>query len=505
MPSQRTQVSWDFATFGMDQRIPPVSPKVLGFAEAYNGYFTTNASFRSRPGHVYLGSTIGGGAPVDGLFDFWVNSTTQHTIAIAGGVFYQLVAGVWTSVTLGTVAVTAGLPVNFAVLVNSGGAPAVVFGNGTDRNGIFDGTTITDLNAQLAPCKYFVRHGTRIYASGNATNPSRVFWCADGNASDWTTAGDAGFKDSERGDDIVVGLGSYSEDVFVFKGDKNPGVNILSGTSYNDFRYRPLLRGVTGYHRTILNIGNDLLFQGQGGIYSLNQMLSTSGNIVKSRISDPTQKSFSELSFTKIATGCAVWHEPSSMAVFYVSRGGIRLDTAYCVAVPAELSNRYRWAWWEVLPMSAVAFYTDPAVGKTALVGLTTGRVAQWSFSASTDADASSFHSHIRTPFLSHGNQRTAKVAKHLTLTYQAASGLSADLTLLNGSVLTKTVPTSGGAVWGTGLWGTGTWGGGSVSTTNIPLKGISNAHAVQLTKTSGVFEVYDMQFDVLGAGRSER
>ena len=509
MPSRQAPLKWNYASFGIDQRIPPVSPSVLGFAEALNGYFTTNASWKSRPGNAYLGAAVGGDASVDGAFDFWVNNVTQYSIKVSNGVFYKLVGTTWTPVSLGTVAVTAGKPVNFAVLNG-----VCLFGNGTDHNGSFDGTTITDINAQLAPCKYFLTHGSRIFAAGNPTYPSRLFWCAANNVADWTTAGDAGFKDAEIGEDIIIGLGRAAGDVWVMKGEKNPGILQFAGTSYDDFRFLPTFShtGVTGYHRAIVNTGNDLLFQGPTGIYSLNRLRAASGDIEQARISDPVQRLFGEQAAAKIGTGCAVWLPDLNIAVFYLSKAGGALDNALCVSVPADLSGKYRWAYWTFVPTITVAVNFTSATGRTVMVGGSTGRAATWDGALEVDQDGSRFPSYIKMPFLSGGDQRKAKVAKHFTQTYLSAAELSVTIALLDGTTYTQNLPGSAGGTWGTGLWGHGfgpnanyPYNSGLVNSANLPLRGISTAIAPQVTKTSGVYELFDGQLDLVGAGRSEK
>jgi hypothetical protein len=507
--SKQRPVKWNFAELGMDQRIPPVSPSVLGFQDVLNGYFTANASWRTRPGAGYLGDAVASDTSVDGVFDFWVNNVTQYTIKVSKGLFFKLVGSTWTSVSLGTVAVTAGLPVNFAVLNGK-----VMFGNGTDHNGLFDGTTITDMNAQLAPCKYFLTHGSRIFAAGNPTYPSRLFWCAANNVTDWTTAGDAGAKDAEIGDDIIIGLGRAAGDVWVMKGDKNPGIMQFAGTSYDDFRFLPTFSHteIAGYHRTIINTGNDLLFQGAAGIYSLQKLRASSGEVEQSRISDPMQKLFSEIAFAKLGAGCAVWYPTFNIAVFYVSFGGTALDGALCVAVPADLSAKYRWSYWKFAPTMAVACRYASATEKSVLLGGTTGRVAKWNAALDQDQDGSVFQAGIGIPYISMGDQRKVKGARHLTMTYLAASGLSCVATMLNGSVYTKPIPSSAGGTWGTGLWGSGfgasaayPYSSGNANTTNLPLRGLSTAISVRISKVTGVAELYDAQLDVVPAGRSEK
>lgn len=505
MPDQRTPWRWSYGGPGIDQRLTPLQPSMHGFFEAHNGYFTSIGSFVTRPGNAYLGAAIGGDADVDGAFDFWINNTTQWTIKISNGVFYKLVSLTWTPVALGTVAVTAGLPVNFSGLANSAGNPVVVFGNGTDHNGMFDGTTITDLSAQLVPCKYFSTHGTRIFAAGNPANPSRLFWCKDSDASDWTAASDAGFKDVEKGNDIILGVASHGEDLYVTKGDKQGSLHRLTGLTYATFEMKNVMRGFTGYHRTMISTGNDLLLQSKHGISSLNRLIATSGDLTRARISGPVQAEFDGLPEATIHKGCAVWYEHLQIAVFVMSFGGTHLDKVFCAAVPSELGGDYRWSLWDI-PLSTIMTTFTQSSQQVLLTGRAGGRMVA-STVTGTDEDGSMFHNHIVPTFLYGDSNRHMKVAKHFTLTYRSAGGIQLDLELFRGPTLSKPIQTGDGGLWEASppVWDTsGVWTDAAVNTTNTPLRGISTAFRPKLSRTAGTMEVFDSELEVVPMGRAE-
>jgi len=506
MPDTRTPIYWSYDVFGMDTRIPPVSPRVLGFPDTLNGYFTSRASYRSRPGHSYLGGIVHAGAVIDGAIDFWIDNVTQFTIVAAFGSLYRLVSGVWTALTMpANVISTPGLPVNFAVLDN-----LLVFGNGTDHNGYYDGTTVFDLNSQLTPCKYFTQHGHRMFASGDPSNPSTLYWCGIDDPTDWTSAGNAGSDTVEKGAEVIIGTSSFFSDLYIMKGDKYPAIDVLDGSTYDDFTMRPLFHDISGYHRSLLPIGNDLLIGGNSGIYSLSLLISNSGDAQRSRISAPVQSIFDGLNKGMLPKQCAVWNQDQNIAVFYLSQGGTALDTALCVQPPADLSGGYRWSRWNVPPMTVAAQFFDPSIEQTMVMiglqdGASNGRITEWEVGSDKDADGTSFPSYIRTSFLSNGNQRTVKGARHMTMTYLSAGQLNCVLYFLNGTNYVKPLPTTATGVWGTGTWGSGTWGSAAANSVNVPLRGYSEAIQVSIEKVSGAYELFDQQFDVVGGGRSER
>lgn len=630
MPNLRKSLTLDFGKFGLDTRLPPIAPQVLGFSKATNIYFTVRASFKTRPGHQWFGPDFPSADPIDGLFDFWVDGQSEYVIAVQGGIVWVynsgsntwtqisvsdpataptmtfssaagiLVAGTyeyvitamngqgetlaspsasitttatgeiavaWTAVpgatsynvygrvagALGLIANTTylsltdngslspgvappvvntamyhvGLPVNFAILQRK-----VVFGNGTDHNYIYDGTTLSDLTIasgayNLSPCSYFLAHNNRIYAAGNSTHPSTLFWCAVDNPSNWTAPDDAGNVQVEGGRDIITGIGSFGSDVWIFKGPKYGSIFVLTGSSYNNFALEPAYRGMFGYHRSVVNVGNDLLFQGPDGIYSLAHMQQSGGNLQTSRISENVQSLFQNLPASMFGAGCAVYYEPENIVVFYVSKGGVNLDYALVVSPPDPLDvnifgfgqeqYKYRWASWN-LPPSDVATYQ---ISSTNVKGVLTGqidtngnrRIAIWDWSSGTDANGNTVMGVLSTPFLSMGHLMREKLLRHLVVAYFSTGELAATLGMMNGSSWPVTFPPVTQQDWPTvptpDTWPTlptsAPWPAGKVPVlNNIPVGGGSTAFSLSFSNISGVMEFFVFELFYLFGGWNE-
>lgn len=418
--------------------------------------------------------------------------------------------------TTNTAGFSPGTPVNFALLEN-----VLVMGNGLDHNWGLDMTQgfvydqLFDLNQQFPPCQYFVTHQEKIYASGNQNFPgqtpvpSRVFWCAADNPRDWTTSGDAGFVDVEKGVGCVVGLGAYEENVWIFKGDAYLGIYQLSGTTYNTYVLLPMFKFLTGFHRTILPIGNDLLFQGLDGIYSLKRLVSFAGEINQSRISNPIWENYSTLPVSSMSAGCAVWYEPENIAVFFVdSSGDGTLDKAYVLSPPLDTEffvgqGVYKWSTWELPPCSYAFLYSSTAEGtfSIALCGTdtSTGNAALLqTIENDTDADGTIFPAYLDTQFLYLNQPITAKLMRNLLATFYSLGDVLFQLTDYAGNVAFSTASGQDSALtWtnGSGVnWTDGAsinWGTIQALTTNVPLAGNSRAFQVKIGKLQNGFELY--------------
>ena len=418
--------------------------------------------------------------------------------------------------TTNTAGFSPGTPVNFALLEN-----VLVMGNGLDHNWGLDMTQgfvydqLFDLNQQFPPCQYFVTHQEKIYASGNQNfpgqtpTPSRVFWCAADNPRDWTTSGDAGFVDVEKGVGRVVGLGAYEENVWIFKGDAYLGIYQLSGTTYNTYVLLPMFKFLTGFHRTILPIGNDLLFQGLDGIYSLKRLVSFAGEINQSRISNPIWENYSTLPVSSMSAGCAVWYEPENIAVFFVdSSGDGTLDKAYVLSPPLDTEffvgqGVYKWSTWELPPCSYAFLYSSTAEGtfSIALCGTdtSTGNAALLqTIENDTDADGTIFPAYLDTQFLYLNQPVTSKLMRNLLATFYSLGDVLFQLTDYEGNVAFSTASGQDSALtWtnGSGVnWTDGAsinWGTIQALTTNVPLAGNSRAFQVKIGKLKNGFELY--------------
>lgn len=628
--SLRKNITLDFGKFGLDTRLPPIAPQVLGFNKATNIYFTVRASFKSRPGHQWFGPAFPSSDPIDGLFDFWVDGQSEYVLVVQGGIVWVYNSGsnTWTQISVSnptvaptlsysssagtlvagtyTYAVTAvngqgetlaspsvsitttatgevvlnwkavpgatsynvygrvagnlgllgnstgtsftdsgsatpgmappavdtamlhtGLPVNFAILQRK-----VVFGNGTDHNYIYDGTTLSDLTItngayNLTPCSYFLTHNNRIYAAGSSVHPSTLYWCAVDNPGNWTAPDDAGNVQVEGGRDVITGMGSFGSDVWIFKGPKYGAIFVLSGTSYDNFALQPAYRGMFGYHRSIVNVGNDLLFQGPDGIYSLAHMMQTGGNLQTSRISENVQSLFQALPASMLGAGCAVYYEPENIVVFYLSKGGVHLDYALVVSPPDPLDiniygfgseqYKYRWASWN-LPPSDVAAYQ---ISSTNVKGVLTGqidtngnrRLSIWNWTSGTDADGTQVTGVLSLPFLSLGHLLREKLLRHLAVAYFSTGEIAATLTMKNGSTYPVTFPPVSQQDWPDvptpDTWPdvpTGTiWPAGETPIlNNVPIGGSSTAFSLSLSNIGGVMEVFVFELFYLFGGWNE-
>lgn len=380
----------------------------------------------------------------------------------------------------------------------------VIFGNGYNHNYIYDGTNLQDIDPSgpfggngLIPCAYFTRHQDRIFASGNkaGTNPqySWVFYCANEDPTNWNQGGiDAGSVAAAQGEDPVVGLASYRNELYIFKGPTVPQYFILTGASYDNFALVQGKINVTGFHHSIVNVGNDLYVMSVDGIYSLNQ--TWTGLIDQARISDPIINTFESILDPSLSYG--IYDFNNNFVVWYINTEGDQLTQAIVLTPPDQASKNYRWASWN-MPAATLAQYAyTNALGWVGFLGDASGQMDYWDWSLTNDL-GTEISCNLAPNYVNFGNIRLLKRAKNLTVTFIGTSIIVSAIQA-NGTTFSTSLTGASLDTWGVndGTWGIndGTWQSAIATTKPRFLTGASSAWSFSIQKTTGDFEIFNFQ-----------
>ncbi len=149
-----------------DYRSPPTS-----VSEAVNFHFDTIGAATLRKGTTLLGQNLS--SSITGLYQFLDSSgANSQLLAVTGGACYYLVGNSFTSVRGGL----ATNPASFTTFLNN-----VFMVNGSEATATWTGAAaasfITNGNSSGAPVgKYIDNYRSRVWITGNATYPDRVFY-----------------------------------------------------------------------------------------------------------------------------------------------------------------------------------------------------------------------------------------------------------------------------------------------------------------------------------------
>ncbi len=230
------------------------------------------AGRRARGGSVKVNGTVMTGAPkVRSLFEF-VKGSTVNVLAYGGVKIYtlNLSSGALTdksgSITLASDALLDGVGYNGKFIITDG-TNLLASWDGTGSNFV----VIADTTAQGV--QYLVHHDTRIFGIGKSGDEHRLYWCANWDETDWTTANDAGsiLVYPETGG-RTTGLISYGGQLYVQK-ERALFIVDTSPLSLANWKVYKVSDGVgTLSHRCNQQIGMDLVFMSKRGIVSLNRV-----------------------------------------------------------------------------------------------------------------------------------------------------------------------------------------------------------------------------------------
>lgn len=269
----------------------PVSPegtiRYPFLTDARNLFYEFDGGPHKFPGTTALNTTVGASTSIYGLYDYWRQGSsatpTQRRIIHAGTVIMQD-AGTGTFANLFTGLTNAAVPsyVTFNdLLIISSDATA-------DVPRSWDMTTAQNLAGSPPRFSFACEHAGRLWAGGDFSNPSRLYYSVAGNPEDWTGIG-SGSLDVGIGDgDMITGLVSHQNYLFVFKGPNKLSIHLIAGRTPNDFAHQVFVRGVSAaWQNAIFHMSDDVGFiSPRGSVHSL-ATTQKYGNFAQSYLSYP--------------------------------------------------------------------------------------------------------------------------------------------------------------------------------------------------------------------------
>lgn len=259
--------------------------------KAENLEYTIGGGFEKVGGTSKLNSSeLESGADIMGLYDFWLQGTagspTQHRI-----------------VHVGTKIKKDDADASFSDLftgLESGKVPSysqiddlliIASDSTTDVPKEWDGATAQNLQGSPPNFAFSVEHEGRIWAAGDAANPSKVYYSGRYQPDNWSSAGSGEFNISPQDGDRITALAAHKGELIVFKGPYKGSIHRISGSSPTGgdaFAHHILVRGVGAVgHRMVTTFRDDLLFGwADGTIYQL-QAVQQFGDFRRSSLSFP--------------------------------------------------------------------------------------------------------------------------------------------------------------------------------------------------------------------------
>lgn len=224
-----------------------------------NAVFDLDGGISKSPGTTKINSSaLESGAAIRGCYDFWIQGTggnpTQKRVVHVGttikadnadGTFADIATGV------SAVAVPSYATFNDWLILSDDANSAPKKWTGTGSTSALGGSPPN--------FSFCIEHKGRLFASGVAANPSRLYYSdAYDPEAGWTNYITIGTNDGSH----ITGLSSFKDALIIFKGPKKGSIYVLQGDDPTTFSLSTLRKncGSAVWHNAIFHYQDDLAF-----------------------------------------------------------------------------------------------------------------------------------------------------------------------------------------------------------------------------------------------------
>lgn len=255
-----------------------------GFPQRFSGTRPLTSSAASPLVVDYAGNTF-----IRNVYDYWrMGATltgTQKIVMTGGTQIFSLdpITGIITKIS-GSALFSAINALHYSTFNDL----LILANNGDGSPYSWDQTTFQVLAGTPPAFSVSIPHKGRQWACGVPAAPYRLYYSAVGNPEDWVGAG-SGSIDIDPGDgDGIVGLWSWKNDLWVFKGPNKLSIHRITGSAPADFARIPFSTGIsTVGQNTIFKYGDDIGFWSPRGTCHSLATTSAYGDYVQNYINYP--------------------------------------------------------------------------------------------------------------------------------------------------------------------------------------------------------------------------
>lgn len=437
--------------------------------DADNVIYELDGSPHKAPGAVKLNSSaLESGADVKGIYDYWITGTTysatQHRLCHVGtkikkddadGSFSDIFTG------LESGKVPDYTTFNDIVIIASDST--------VDVPKSWDGTTAQNLAGSPPNFAFSVAHKNRVWAAGDASNPSRLYYSAYLNPEDWTGLGSGEINIAPDDGDRITGIVSFKNELWVFKGPYKGSIWRIQGsapTGTDPFALRDFVKGIGAVaHNTIFPFSDDIGFMWSDGSIRSLKATAAYGDFSEVALSRPISVYIREhFNFQRLTHAQAVTWEELGIVLFAVP-----IDTNQQPNTLLMLDYRFqnvRWARWSSFSNACIslASVVDSAASNRRIImaGGSDGFIRKYGQATRTIDDSTSISYKVTLPHLNYGQADVLKSLNGGAIGFQPKNDQSVTLgwTRDNNAQQTLTVTQGGTAVLDSFVLGTDTLGG---------------------------------------------
>ena len=255
---------------------------------ATNCVYEFDGGPRKAPGTNRLNaSVIEASQTVTGIYDYWrlgtgVTPAQRRVVHVNDKIYHDGGTGSFASIKTGLEVGVVPQYSTFNDLLIIGSTSA------TDVPFSWDQSTFQNLAGSPPRFSFSIKHQGKQWAAGNWSVPYRLYYSVTGNPEDWAGVG-SGSIDIDPGDgDRIVGLFSWKNDLWVFKGPNKLSIHRISGATPSTFARVTFIEGISAANQScIFPMGDDVGFVSPRGTMHSLKATSSYGDYNQSYLNYP--------------------------------------------------------------------------------------------------------------------------------------------------------------------------------------------------------------------------
>ncbi len=366
-------------------------------------------------------SAVASGAVVTGVFDYWrqgtAGSPARRRILHAGTVCLADADDEIYATTIGSGLESGKVPSYFTfddLLIFSSDSTV-------DVPRSWDQTTAQNLAGSPPRFSFGCAHKNRAWAAGVYGQPSRLYYSVNVDPEDWSGSGSGSIDIDPQDGDMITGIVSHKDELFVFKGPNKGSIHRITGSSptgTDAFARKNFVNGLGAcWHNAIFRFGDDIGFVSQyGSIHSLSATAAY-GDFFQAALSLPINRwindhlNRSRLRYITAATDAFNGFVLITMSIDSSSTNNVCLAMDYRGA-----PQLFRWSHIPSYKHGSLGSFVDTSGVRRILGGGNDGYVRRLNVAARSIDGATALSYKVTTPFMSYGNPFLLKTLSNASI-----------------------------------------------------------------------------------------
>jgi hypothetical protein len=279
----------------------------------------------------------------------------------------------------------------------------------------WDQTTAQNLAGTPPRFSFCTAHKNRAWAAGNYAVPSRLYYSANVNPEDWVGAGSGSIDIDPDDGDMITGIISHKNDLWVFKGPNRGSIHRITGSSPTGddaFARMPFVYGLgAAWHNSIFRFADDIGFVSQfGSVHSLSSTAAF-GDFFEASLSRPINIGWirDHLNYNRLRNIWAATDPLSGLVYFTASWDASSTNNKVLVMDFRGAPNNIRWSKIPSYAAASLGTFVDTNGLRRVLAGGNDGFVRRLNIVERSIDGSTGLAYKVKTPFMNYGDPGTMK------------------------------------------------------------------------------------------------